>query len=151
MSLNHIVNPLTDADFKSLKVNGTAIVSSPVLQLYTPALSGTSLTNFADLSASYSKNGKFLTMQCQFKANVIGQPFFVQINVPLPAGETVKTGVPYQWGIGNGGPNVVGDSIWCCSTKSSLPNSCSMFLNADKLPNNGGLFFWSVQFVIELQ
>lgn len=151
MSLQHILTPDVDADFKSLKVNGTPIVSSPALVTYTPVLTGTSLTNFLDVSASHSKNGKFLTMNCQFKANVIGQPLFVQVNVPLPAGETVKVGTPYQWGIGNAGPNVSGDSIWCSSTKSSLPTSCSMFLSADKLPNNGGLFFWSVQFIIEVQ
>ena len=46
MSLNHIVNPLTDADFKTLKVNGTEIVSSPALVTYTPTLTGTSLINF---------------------------------------------------------------------------------------------------------
>ena len=121
------------------------------LQLYTPALSGVSLTNFADLSASYSKNGNFLTMQCQFKANCIGTPFFVQVTVSLPPGETVKTGVPYQWGIGSGGPDIVGDSIWCNSTKTSSANSCSMNLNADKLPNNNALVYWSIQFIIEVQ
>ena len=149
MSLNQIVNPLTDADFKTLKVNGIPIVSSPALQIYTPTLTGTSITGFADVSGSFSKNGKFLTMRCQFKANVVAQPWYVQINVPLPPGETVKTG-GYQFGSGSSGPDVVGDSIFVSSSKSSLPTSCSIYLSADKVPNTNGLFYWAIEFIVEV-
>ena len=151
VSLNQITTPITDADFKTLKVNGIPIVSTPALQIYTPTITGTSINGFADISGSYEKNGKFLTMRCQFKANVVLTPMYVEVTVSLPPGETVKTGVPYQWGQGTGGPNAYADSIWTSSTKSSLPNSCSMFLSANKAPTNNGLFWWSIEFIIEVQ
>ena len=155
MSLNHIVNADIDADFKSLKVNGVPVpvttTTIPPLVIYTPTLTGISLQNFTDLSASYIKNGKILTIQCRFKAKVIGQPFYVQVTVSLPPGETVKTGVPYLWGIFNGSPEVEGDSIWCNSLISSLPTSCSMYLSANKRPNFDGLFYWSGQFIVEVE
>lgn len=151
MSLNQIVNPLTDANFKSLRVNGTEVVSNPSLIQYIPTLTGTSINAFADISGSYEKNGKFLTMRCQFKANVVLQPMYVEVNVSLPPGEIVKLGTPYQWGQGIAGPDLSGDAVWTSSTKSSLPNSCSMFLSANKAPNNNGLFWWSIEFIIEVQ